>query len=594
MKSSWLSPRILVLILLVMAVLMLIMGLRVYTRTTVTQIDSLRVQSTDVKTLKSQFPSLFRAKNLSGPEWADSSKVLALSIYHKHDSTPLSDKDRLQAIDQFYYNTYDRLINTLAILLTTASIFIAFFGGVIPYIRSEKAEKLLEKVTLQVDEARKAQTHLEDLVNRSQEVEARVRKLIDSLKKRAEEIRGKIVARSGNIDEILTFTPSTRQQLQEHYEHTETLLNLGEELDRENVMMRCIFYIANHRDQDYDREFAIWTGIDPSDRPYIVSGIAFENADNPLRSIACYDRAMQIRPNNSIALYNKGIALGALRRFDEALPCYTQALQLKPDFQEAWINKGIAYFELGQYEEAIRCHDQALSILPDDPDAWFNKGNAHAKLGDCAEAAKCFGHALRVNPTNPESWYNQGNALGCMSDFTQAISCYDQALKYRPDYPEALCNKAFMLIQLARSCEALPILDAALALKPDFKDALVNKGNAFQALEQYPEALGCYALALRLAPDDHEALLNQGVTLRATGDYPAALAALEEAARIRPADAATWLELARTHALFKNREQMLTALKSALEIDPALKQEIRDDSSFSTYVEDAGFSGLLV
>lgn len=593
MNKTWLKPGILVLILAAMAVLMLVLGLRVYTRTTVTQIDSLRVQSTDVKTLKTAFPSLFRAQNQPLRGMPDSARVLALSIYHRHDSAPLTDKDRLQTIDQFYYNTYDRLINTLAILLTTASIFIAFFGGVIPYIRSEKAEKLLEKVALQVDEARRAQAHLTELVDRSQEVETRVRKLIDSLKNRAEEIRGKIVAKSRNMDEILKFTPTTRQELQIYYENTESLLNLGEELDADQLMMRCIHHITNLREQDYDREFAAWTAIDHSDRPYIVSGIAFASVGNPQRSLGCYERAMQIRPQNHNAPYNKGIALAELNRPAEALKCYSLALQLKPDFPEAWINKGTAYIQLGQHEEAIKCYNQALAFLPDEHEAWYNKGIAYLKLGDCAQAAQCFDQALRIEPERPEAWYNKGNAIGCQGGYAEAINCYEQALRLRPAYPEALCNKGYMLMQLQRPSEALPYLDQALALRPDFKDALVNKGIVFQSQKRYPEALNLYAQALQTAPDDHEALLNQGIALRETGDLRAALAALSRAAKIRPEDPATWLELARTQALAPDREQLLESLRKMLALDPPRAKGLAEDSYFAAYREDPEFNALL-
>lgn len=593
MNKRWTTTVVIVFSLAMLAILFLILGMRIYTRITVTQIDSLRVQTTDVKTLKARFPELFRKPAAPEAEWADSSQVLALSIFHKHDSEPLSDKDKLASIDQFYYNTYDRLLNSLAIILTTASIFIAFFGGVIPFLRSEKAEKLLDKVTVQVEEARKSQQHLQELVDKSQEVELRVKKLIDSLKKRAGEIRGKIVAKSGNIDEILKFTPSTRQQLQRHYDDTETLLNLGEDLDADNVMMRCIYYIANGLSADYAREFSLWLDLDQSDRPYILSGIAFQNTGESSASLKCYEQALQIRPGNHVAHYNKGIALDEMQQYTEALKCYNQALQIKPDFLEAWINKGIAYSNLEQYEQAIQCYDQALAILPDEHEAWFNKGNAYVKLGNCAEAAICFDNALKAEPSHAESWYNKGNALGCQGKFAEADLCYAEALKHRPDYPEALCNKGYMLCNLERYPEALQCLDRALLLKPDFKDALVNKGNVYNALEQYAVAIRYYNQALELAPEDHEAWLNKGVAHFGLGELEASLAAHNHAARIRPEDPATWLCLARIQARTKDREGLLASLRKALELDPALKAEIAADQYFTAFKSDPEFAGVF-
>lgn len=593
MRKSWMTIGIIVFVISILIMLYLILGMRVYTKTDVTQIDSLSVRTTDVKMLKSQFPALFRSREAKRLALPDTGQVVALEVFHKHADTPLSDNEKLHSIDQFYYNTYDRLINTLAILLTTASIFIAFFGGVIPFVRSEKAEKLLEKVTLQIGEAQRSQQNLEELFNKSRELENRIRKLIDSLKLRADDIRGKIVAKSGNIDEILKFTPPTRQQLQTHYDDTETLLNLGEELETDNIMMRCIYFIANNMDDDYKREFEDWNRQDHSERPYIISGIAFGNVGAPGRSIECYDKALQLSPGNYLALYNKALALDGMKQYNEALKCYNQTLQLKPDFLEAWINKGIVYAKLNLYEDAISSYDQALAILPDDAEAWFDKGNAYAKLGKCPEALNCFEHALKTAPDHPEAWYNKGNAHCCLGHYEEAIACYDQALRIRPEYAQAFCNKGYMLYRLQNYPDALYNLDQALKIKPDFKDALVNKGHVYKDQARYTDAIRCYAQALDLAPDDHEALLGKGVAHREAGDLEAALLALDRASEIKPEDAPTWLELARVYMLKQDKEKTLAALQKAVELDPETKLTISGDKLFSGLQAAPEFAALL-
>ena len=60
-----------------------------------------------------------------------------------------------------------------------------------------------------------------------------------------------------------------------------------------------------------------------------------------------FDKALAIQPNNVKALYNKGLVLGSL----------------------------------GNYTEAIKYYDKALAIQPNDFDVQNNKANALAKLG---------------------------------------------------------------------------------------------------------------------------------------------------------------------------------------------------------------------
>jgi Flp pilus assembly protein TadD len=58
-----------------------------------------------------------------------------------------------------------------------------------------------------------------------------------------------------------------------------------------------------------------------------------------------------------------------------------QALEIKPDDHEAWNNRGIALGNLGRFEDAIASYDQALEIKPDFHQAWYNRGVALGNLG---------------------------------------------------------------------------------------------------------------------------------------------------------------------------------------------------------------------
>ncbi|NER84366.1 MAG: tetratricopeptide repeat protein [Leptolyngbya sp. SIO1D8] len=51
--------------------------------------------------------------------------------------------------------------------------------------------------------------------------------------------------------------------------------------------------------------------------------------------------------------------------FEEAIACYDTALEIKPDKHAALYNKGVALAELGHKEAAITCYDAALEIKPD-------------------------------------------------------------------------------------------------------------------------------------------------------------------------------------------------------------------------------------
>src|SRR6266478_8923785 len=72
-----------------------------------------------------------------------------------------------------------------------------------------------------------------------------------------------------------------------------------------------------------------------ADALYLLGIIELQKA-NPVAAIEWIDRAIAIRPNTAEFFYNRGNALGTLKRFDEAIASYDRALTMKPDYAEAF------------------------------------------------------------------------------------------------------------------------------------------------------------------------------------------------------------------------------------------------------------------
>ena len=71
-----------------------------------------------------------------------------------------------------------------------------------------------------------------------------------------------------------------------------------------------------------------------------------------------------------------------LERYDEAIQYFDKALQIDPNDTVALNNKGDALYQLGKYDEAIQNYDKALQIDPNDTVALNNKGNALSTLAN--------------------------------------------------------------------------------------------------------------------------------------------------------------------------------------------------------------------
>ena len=65
-----------------------------------------------------------------------------------------------------------------------------------------------------------------------------------------------------------------------------------------------------------------------------------------------FDKAIEIKPDDEKTLYNKGVTLDRLGRYEEAIACFDKAIEIKPDFELPRTNKTIALIHLGRFEEA--------------------------------------------------------------------------------------------------------------------------------------------------------------------------------------------------------------------------------------------------
>ena len=167
--------------------------------------------------------------------------------------------------------------------------------------------------------------------------------------------------------------------------------------------------------------------------------------------IACYNKAIKLKPDYAEAYSNRGIALQDLKRLDEALASYDKAIALKPGFAEAYYNRGNTLQDLKRLDEALASYDKAIALKPNYAEAYSNRGNTLKDL-------KCLDEAL---------YYNRGNALNQLKRLDEALASYDKAIALKPDYAEAYNNRGNALKDLKRLDEALTSYDKAFGLKPD-------------------------------------------------------------------------------------------------------------------------------
>jgi tetratricopeptide (TPR) repeat protein len=281
-----------------------------------------------------------------------------------------------------------------------------------------------------------------------------------------------------------------------------------------------------------------------------------------------YDRALALRPDDAMALNNRGNTLNELKRFNEALAYYKRALAVRPDYAEALNNLGVALHSLKRFDEALASYNRAVAVRPDYARAHYNRGVTLHELNRLEEALASYDCALAARPNYAEALSNRAITLHKLNRFDEALSSYERVLTVSPDYVDAIYNRGVTLHELKRFDEALASYDRALAVQPEHTEALCNRGITLHELKRLDEALGSYDRAINLRPAHPNALYNRGVTLHAMKRFDEALASYDSAVAVRPDYAEAFNNRGNTLLELKRFDEALLSLDRALTVRP--------------------------
>ena len=141
-------------------------------------------------------------------------------------------------------------------------------------------------------------------------------------------------------------------------------------------------------------------------------GVAWRHHGDVARALEGYGRALEIQPDHSLALINRGQLLEEAGRQDEALADFrrvmavqTAVLERQPDDGHALTMRGAAANQAGALEQAVADLSRAAAIVPDGPKelgkVLRHRGETFYKLGRHDEAVADLERGLALDPLNP-------------------------------------------------------------------------------------------------------------------------------------------------------------------------------------------------
>lgn len=213
----------------------------------------------------------------------------------------------------------------------------------------------------------------------------------------------------------------------------------------------------------------------------------------PERSLAIVNAALQLDPNHAWALGLKGSLLRISGDLDEALKTLRAIDVQTPEL--SWVLGELAetlhQLDSGHDTEALELLDRASMLNPQDAGALYSQARIRLARGETFEAIVALDQAVTINPQSAVYQGELGRSLFLSDDFERAEQAFDRALVLDPKSTLALTGKGAILRHREALDEALDLYRRALRADPDNEftfqavvDVLLDQGRIDEALEE--------------------------------------------------------------------------------------------------------------
>ncbi len=196
------------------------------------------------------------------------------------------------------------------------------------------------------------------------------------------------------------------------------------------------------------------------------------HAGDEAAAMALFHQAVETDPDDPLARYYRGVALGRAERFAEAVSDLSQTAATRPSLPRVRLELGFALMKSGRHDEAAPHLGAACENAETAAEACLLAGVNEVRRGRSAEATRLLSQAVTADPAIavPARYY-QGLAAYRSGDLPAAADNFDYVVKNAPGTDMAREAESF----LARIDERLIpsyTLHAGLAFEYDDNVAL--------------------------------------------------------------------------------------------------------------------------
>ena len=166
-------------------------------------------------------------------------------------------------------------------------------------------------------------------------------------------------------------------------------------------------------------------------------GDTFRNQGESGKAILCYQKALEIEPDEPTILLSLGVANRDAGNNDRALTHFLKSLELEPSQPLVYVNLGLALEGQSDPAGALAAYRRALEINPSEPLAHFNMGNLFLRDNRNQEAIAAYEQTVKLDPGLARAGYYLARAYILVGEYRKALAAVQQSLQFQPENPGA-------------------------------------------------------------------------------------------------------------------------------------------------------------
>jgi tetratricopeptide (TPR) repeat protein len=200
------------------------------------------------------------------------------------------------------------------------------------------------------------------------------------------------------------------------------------------------------------------------------------------------------RPDDSASHHNLGNFYAARGDYERAIACYERAVQLLPDNIAPLVNAALVHNAAGHNDKAEGCLRRALKTEPNSAAANLNLGLLLGEMGRAQEAEAALRAAFKADAHSATAAYNLAVLL-IQDRPEEALDWCRKAVQLRPQEAKYAYTLAFYLRQRGAADEAIRVLRALVDADTAYADAYALLGRTYEEQQRIGEAVALYRRA---------------------------------------------------------------------------------------------------